>query len=243
VFQINRNSWDKRLHDFHPQESSQWDGFQHVRHREFGFHGEVQAEPSAGTSRLRIYHWSAGIIGRGVPNDVERHSGRTYDPLTEAQISASELKAAAEHECVEPRSGDTLAIRFGWTKAHQQLTSEQRAAMASQHRPPFAGLSGDEQTARILWGYGISAVIANNPAVESAPGESTVGSLHRRPQACLGMPMREPFDLEHLGAACAADGAGLVHVRGRSACPGRRYRLAGQCRRNPISLLTMGGTA
>jgi hypothetical protein len=71
--------------------------------------------------------------------------------------------------------------------------------------PRFAGLQADEAMARFLWDAHPAALLCDNPAVERAPGDPAVGSLHRRLLPLLGFALGEMFDFDSLAAACAAD--------------------------------------
>ena len=60
--------------------------------------------------------------------------------------------------------------------------------------------------ARFLWNAHPAALCCDNPAVESAPGDPAVGSLHRRLLPTLGFALGEMFDFETLTQRCRADG-------------------------------------
>lgn len=193
--------YDDRLDSFFPQGSTQWDGFRHHRVRQHGFYGGVTDEPASGNQRLSIHHWGmTGIIGRGVLIDLEAHlrSG-DYHPLDERPITADEVRAAADSQGVEVRPGDVLCVRTGWLAAYRALDEDARAEIAAKKSGLFsAGLRADEAIAELLWDWHISAIAADNPAVEATPGDAAVGSLHRRVLAMLGIPLGELFDFETL---------------------------------------------
>jgi kynurenine formamidase len=201
--------WDDRLDNFFPQGSSQWDGFRHHRVREHGFYGGVTDDPAAGEERLSIHHWArGGIIGRGVLLDVAGHLGADApDALAEHALDAALLRRVAEAQSVEVRPGDVLCVRTGWLAAYRGVSPERRRAIAEQRSGiASAGLAADEATAELLWDWHISAVAADNPAVEVTPGDKAVGSLHRRLLALLGIPLGELFDFETLAARLTAEG-------------------------------------
>ncbi|MBB2893843.1 cyclase family protein [Flexivirga oryzae] len=201
--------YDDRLDNFFPQGSTQWDGFRHHRVRQHGFYGGVTDEPGTGNQRLSIHHWgSTGIVGRGVLIDLEAHlRGADYDPLAERPITADEVRAAAEAQGVEVRAGDVLCIRTGWLAAYRALDSDAKADIAQKQSGLFsAGLRADEAIAELLWDWHISAIAADNPAVEATPGDPAVGSLHRRVLAMLGIPLGELFDFETLREGLARQG-------------------------------------
>ncbi|TWE28602.1 cyclase family protein [Prauserella muralis] len=208
VVRTGRNSWDDRLDCFYPQRATQWDGFRHVRFREFGFYGGVTEDPPEMGDRLGIHHWAhQGVMGRGVLLDVAaylEHTGGGVDPFAERAITASELRAVAAHQTVTVRPGDILCIRTGWATRYKSASYAQRAVLAEAGgRPAFIGLSAAESTAALLWDWHVGAVAADNPAVESAPGDPRVGSLHRRVLVQLGIPLGELFDFDELARRCA----------------------------------------
>lgn len=210
IFQTGRNNWDDRLDSFFLQRSTQWDGFRHVRFREHGFYGGLTADPPQMGERLGVHHWAkAGIIGRGVLLDLDRwlNARGDYDPFEGRMIEADELRAAASDQGVEVLPGDIVLVRTGWARRYRQLDAPARAKLAEAGgRPAFSGLSASTATAELLWDWKVSAVAADNPAVEASPGDPGVGSLHRRLLVQLGIPMGELFDLDELAGRCAEDG-------------------------------------
>jgi kynurenine formamidase len=211
VMQTDRNIWDDRLDGFFPQAASQWDGFRHVRCREFGFYGGVTEDPPAMGARLGIHHWAArGIVGRGVLLDVERHLKQQsvdYDAMTEVSVEADLLAEVAEAQGVDIRRGDVLCLRFGWLTRYRELDEPgRRSYAATAGSPPYAGLAADESSARALWDWQVAAVACDNPGAEVSPGDPAVGSLHRRLVPALGLVVGELFDFDDLASRCAAEG-------------------------------------
>lgn len=208
IFAIDRNSVDERLDSFFPQASSQWDGLRHIRARERGFFGGVDEDFAPGRGPLGIDAWArTGIAGRGVLLDIPAQrlrEGRSYDPLAGETIHADDLAAAAAAQGVELRGGDILCVRTGWIEAYRGLDGPARADMAAS--PRFSGLSGGEDMARFLWDAGLSAVAADNPALEVSPGDPSIGSLHRRLIPMLGFVVGELLDFDELAALSEADG-------------------------------------
>ena len=212
TFALSRNEWDDRLDGLYLQSASQWDGFRHVRCREFGFYGGETRDPAEMGPKFGIDRWADGIISRGVLLDVARYleqspDGGDYHPLTEFSVTAGLLEQVARFQGVDVRRGDVLCVRLGWASAYRQLSGQGRQdlaglGMAAAH----AGLAADEVMAARLWDWHISAIVTDNPSVELAPGSPAVGSLHRRLLPLLGMVMGELFDLDQLAARCAADG-------------------------------------
>ncbi|MTD52477.1 cyclase family protein [Amycolatopsis pithecellobii] len=200
MFAPTRNTVDDRLDSFFPQASTQWDGFRHVRAREFGFFTGYTGDFAA-NDRLGINHWAAtGIIGRGILLDVAAQFHAPHDP-DEWIIDAEALALAAEHAGVQVARGDVLCVRTGWMKRYQDSDLETRARLANERSWP--GLAGSSAVAELLWDWGVCAVTADNPAVEASPGRTRDGSLHRRLLPLLGMPMGELFTFDRLAETCA----------------------------------------
>jgi kynurenine formamidase len=208
VFPTGRLYWDERIDGFYPQSASQWDGFRHVRAREFGFWTGVTTDPPDAGDRLGIEHWANGIAGRGVLLDVDaqRRSQGDWDPLAGQAVTADDLVATAAAQGVTIEPGDILCVRFGWTTAYRRLDFDGRVALADPAANRASGLEGSAAVAELLWDWRIAALAADNPAIEVAPGDPSVGSLHRRLLPLLGMVLGELLDLDALAQACHADG-------------------------------------
>jgi len=210
LVQLDRNTWDDRLLEVWPQSSSQWDGFRHVRCREHGYWTGVTADPADMGDRLGVDHWSAGIVSRGVLLDLPRHragQGTVLDPLDGTEVSAAELADVAASQGVDPGPGDVLCVRTGWPQAWRGLDPDRRRRIASgEDDLVYAGLSGGEEVAALLWDWHVAAVACDNPSVEVRPGDPAKGSLHRRLIPLLGVVLGELFDLDDLAEACADAG-------------------------------------
>lgn len=206
LVQLDRNTWDDRLHEVWPQGSSQWDGLKHVRCREHGFWTGLTDDPADLGDRLGIDHWAAGIISRGVLLDVPRlraARGLPYDALAGEEITAEELRAVADAQGVEVVPGDVVCVRTGWLESWRALPPDRRTRAASgEDDLVYAGLSGAENVAALLWDWHVAAVTCDNPSVEARPGDPAQGSLHRRLIPLLGMALGELFDLDVLASAC-----------------------------------------
>lgn len=201
--------WDDRLDSFFPQGSTQWDGFRHHRVRQHGFYGGVTDDPATGNPRLSVHQWAKkGILGRGVLLDVAHHFGNDHgDPLTELPITANDLRAVASAQGTEIRAGDVVCVRTGWLAAYRSLPRSEREAISAQKSGLSSiGLAADEGTAELLWDWHVAAISADNPAVELAPGDPEVGSLHRRLLGLLGIPLGELFDFDVLAPRLRALG-------------------------------------
>lgn len=203
IVPVDRNTWDETLDEYNPQSSSQWDGFRHVRAREFGFFGGRTGDPSADGSWLGVDKWAtAGIVGRGVLIDVEGYLASTGDSVPvdeEFAITVELLRATLAAQGTEPRRGDIALVRTGWPTKH--------AARGEAHPEHIPGIHAGEDTARFLWDWGVAALATDLPAVEPVPGDPSIGSLHRRLIPLLGIPLGELFDLEALAEACHERGS------------------------------------
>jgi kynurenine formamidase len=211
IFRKDRNRWDDKVAGFYPQSSTQWDGFRHIRCREYGFYQGIVDDPPDMGSRLGIDHWARrGIVGRGVLLDVASYLAARedrVDALAERAVTAEELTEVADAQGLTVQPGDILCLRFGWTQAYEGIPAPARASMAAMTSGmTFAGLRADEEMARLIWNWGVAAVAADNPAVEVSPGDPKVGSLHRRLLALLGVPLGELFDFDELASLAAAEG-------------------------------------
>lgn len=227
-FDADRNTRDDVIDNYFPQGSSQWDGFFHVRAREFGFFGGVAASTDPVDAELGIDLWAKrGIVGRGVLLDVERHLLDSENdscgiPVDEEySISPELLQQVAEAQGAEVRQGDILVIRTGWPAKYAARPADSAPVTA------IPGLHAGEATARLLWNWHVAAVVTDLPAVEPVPGDPAIGSLHRRLLPLLGIPLAELFDLEGLSAACARAGrpdflftAAPLNLRGAAGSPG-----------------------
>jgi kynurenine formamidase len=193
IFPAGRNNLDDKLDGFYPQSSTQWDGFRHVRARQFGFFTGYTGDfsgPEAG--RLGVGHWAAdGIIGRGVLLDFA--SRFSSDPGF--TVDAAALRQAGDGLV---RPGDIVCVRTGWMGNYLAAAPAERTRIAELEVWP--GLEASAEVAELLWDWGAAALAADNPAVEVAPGSPAIGSLHRRLVPLLGLPLGELYDFERLAA-------------------------------------------
>ncbi|MFJ8816573.1 cyclase family protein [Amycolatopsis thermoflava] len=201
IVETGRNEVEDVIGEFNPQASSQLDGLAHVRAREHGFFGGSTTIDDA-RERVGMHHWARrGIAARGVLLDVEaarRRAGRPADPFLGEAFDPGELLEVADAQGVALRPGDALLVRTGWAAA--------RMAAGDAPSGSWNGLAAGEDMARMLWNRRVCLVGSDNPAVENAPGDRAVGSLHRRLLPALGMPLMELLDLERLARRCADNG-------------------------------------
>jgi kynurenine formamidase len=204
VIEVGRNTLEDVLDEFNPQASSQWDGLGHVRAREHGFFGG-ESDQDRSLEALGMHHWArTGIVGRGALLDVARWAeaeGQRIDALAGEEITAAQLRACADAQDVVLKPGDIVCIRTGWVSAYRALDEDARRSPSLG--ATFTGLRADEETARLVWDTRLAAISADNPALECAPGDPSVGSLHRRLIPMLGTAVAELLDLDLLAQRCA----------------------------------------
>jgi kynurenine formamidase len=214
IIEPSRNEAEDVLDGFNPQASSQLDGLAHVRARELGyFDGSTTLDGAR--EGLGMQHWARrGIAARGVLLDLA-----VDDPFDGSAIRPDDLRRTASDQGVDLRPGDVLLVRTRWAAAVL-------AAGGDGSGLNWRGLDAGEATAEFLWDQRVAIVGADNPAVENAPGDPTIGSLHRRLLPALGLPMMELLDLERLAERCRELGrwdflfaAVPLHVRGAVSSP------------------------
>lgn len=201
VIETSRNDAEDIIDDFNPQASSQLDGLAHVRAREHGYY-DGSTDLASARDALGMQHWAQrGIAARGVLLDLPRYwaaGGREVDPFAGVGITPSDLETVAISQGVEVRPGDVLLVRTTWAARYLTLSIEERTAVSG-----WTGLVASDEMAEYLWDHRIALIGSDNPAVENAPGDRSVGSLHRRLLPALGLPMLELLDLEVLAERCA----------------------------------------
>ena len=228
---FSRPSFEHVVHDFglghddelvgwNTQRSSQWDGFRHMKHPAWGFYNDVADEDHG------IHHWARrGIAGRGVLADVARWRasvGRPVEAGTADEISIEDVRQTLAAQRTELRPGDLLLLRTGWLAWYRGLDAAQRAELAEGATPAACGLRRGRETAAGLWNLHISAIAADNPALEVMPfgswdpehmktwrddPEAAADTmLHFSLLPLLGLPIGELFDLDALAADCERDG-------------------------------------
>jgi kynurenine formamidase len=202
---------DDRLEPFYLQFSTQWDGLRHAK-RSDGFYNGTSAEAvdHPASTALGIQNWSEhGIVGRGVLLDVARHqqlAGDAIDPAGGFEITRELLDVVAESQGVNVLPGDIILVRTGWAGWYGSLSgAAQMKAFTKRSKQP--GLAPNAGTVAWLWDHHVSAVAADNSALEVLPLIVEEGkSLHRWLLAGLGMPIGEHFWLDDLAKSCASDG-------------------------------------
>jgi hypothetical protein len=205
---------DDLVDNYNTQMSSQWDGFRHVKRAGHGWYSGLP------DTEHGVHHWSRrGIAGRGVLADVARfreESGRPLTPDDAEPVTPKDLLDTlnAQGTCVA--TGDLLFVRTGWVGWYLKQSDEIKGRMALPEELRTPGLLPCDDMAATLWNLHVSAVAADNPALEvqpfidwenASPGLAARGmGLHVRILPMLGLPIGELFWLEDLASECAQDG-------------------------------------
>jgi len=188
---------DDLYHDWNTQSSSQWDGFRHVGHIDHGHYSGIPDEEHG------VHHWAArGIVGRAVLADVDRWRTAQGRPLAQGTgdaISVDDLLSCLADQGTAVETGDVLLVRTGYLTWYRSLDRAGRDEHAGSPKTP--GLTGTDLPGA-LWDLHVSALAADNPAVEPIPpGEPF---LHTIILPLLGVPLGELWDLDALADDCAA---------------------------------------
>ena len=214
-------STDDRLDAWNTQSSSQWDGFRHVRRSGHGYYNGLAGDAHGMDSWAR-----RGLVGRAVLADVAGWRQEQGRPLRQGHpdpITVDDLEATLEHQATCLEVGDVLLIRTGWIAWYDTLDDPTRRRISTPDGLTSVGLEPTEAMARFLWDAHVSAVAADNPALEIWPIGALADPrlveairadaerepeilLHSRLLAMLGIPIGELWYLEALAADCRDDG-------------------------------------
>ena len=206
---------DDSMDSFFTQASSQWDALCHVGNPDYGFYNTRKDEDFTGEEGTLngIEHLSRkGIVGRGVLLDIARHWASLGKPLDGGEcveFTVDDVEACRKAQGVEIETGDILILRTGWMEWYLKASAEVKHGLAedSLARLKSPGLAGDESVAEYLWDLHISAVAADNPALEAWPHKLAIDHyLHYRVIPLLGLTLGEMFFVEDLASDCAEDG-------------------------------------
>lgn len=205
--------FDDVYREYYPQSSSQWDSLAHVQHPVHGFYNGFQRHDVDGTAghHLGIHNWGRrGIVGRFVLADVAAYRERAGSPLDcsrRSVVTVREIEDVLESQGTQLHVADILLIRFGWISWYEGLDDSTRGRLGDGEPFECPGLSSAAETAEWMWDRSLSAVAADNPALEAMPFDvaDPEGFLHYRLIPMLGMAIGEMFDLEELSADCASD--------------------------------------
>jgi len=203
---------DDLLDNYNTQEGTQWDGLSHVGHArlERFYNGVTVADVrEAGNAKLGIHHWSNKVVGRGVLIDAfgyRQARGQAVKPLEKDTYTLEELEAALKAQGTSMTPGSVLLVRTGWMEAYENLSGEEKRALAPFDKIQSIGVEPSRRMAAWLWDHRVAAIATDSPAVEPLPmnlGDD--GLLHYRALPLLGLPLGELFVLAPLAEDCARD--------------------------------------
>ncbi|KAF1838383.1 hypothetical protein BDW02DRAFT_585870 [Decorospora gaudefroyi] len=222
--------------DMNTQGSSQWDGFRHYGYQKPGRYYGGRSQQDVETSEIigidRVAN-AGGITARGIildyPRYFERKGKKPVHALEANCISADILEDMLKETGVQPRAGDLLLLRTGFTRDYTKLSEQERMAMPDKP-PAFLGVESSKATLQWIWESGFVAVASDAPSFEMSPlvgqhnapggiwkGESWEeemqggGLLHQWLLGGWGVMIGEMWDLERL---CEKS----VQLGGRSTC-------------------------
>jgi kynurenine formamidase len=184
--------------------STQWDGLGHIFDHGDAWNGRRAGDvvTSEGDLVTGIEHAASVIVSRGVLLDVARHLAPEIGELADGHaITAADLDATAAAQGVTVGTGDIVLVRTG------QLSRARREGWGDYAGGPAPGLS--LTTAGWLHRTGIAAIATDTWGFEVRPNEFDVPAfqpLHQVVIPNLGLTIGEMWDLDELGAACAASG-------------------------------------
>lgn len=150
--------------DFNTQGSSQWDGFRHYGYQKakkfYGGRSQEELETSDVIGLDRIVN-SGGITTRGVildyPRYLEKKGEKEVYSMEGNSISADVLKDMMKEAGVQPRDGDLLLLRTGFTRDYYKLSAEEQKALRDR-TPDYLGVRSDRKSLQWLWESGFAAV-------------------------------------------------------------------------------------
>lgn len=184
--------------------STQWDGLGHIFDHGNAWNGRRAGDvvTSEGDLVTGIEHAASVIVSRGVLLDVGRHLEPSSGELTDGySITVADLEATAAAQGVTVGTGDIVLVRTG------QLARARREGWGDYAGGAAPGLS--LTTAGWLHRTEIAAIATDTWGFEVRPNEFDVPAfqpLHQVVIPNLGLTIGEMWDLDALGAACAASG-------------------------------------
>ena len=216
--------------------STQWDGLGHIFDHGMAWNGRRAGDvvTSEGDLVTGIEHAASVIVSRGVLLDVGRHlrpeSRRACPTATPSRPPTSRRTIAAQGASSDVGRGDIVLVRTG------QLARARRDGWGDYAGGPAPGLS--LTTAGWLHRTEIAAIATDTWGFEVRPNEFDAPAfqpLHQVVIPNLGLTIGEMWDLEALGAACAASGRYDFLLSAAPLPDHRRRRLAHQPRRDPLT--------
>lgn len=204
---------DDRFDGLSTQGSTCWDSMSRIAHPRYGYYNGCRQSDITGHAGSRNGIENAarhGIAGRFVLADLGRWreaAGQPFDMTASEAVEVGELEACLRATGTELRTGDILALRFGFGQWYTRATAAEKGP-DRYLMTGVPGLSHHESMAAWLWDRHVAAVVADNPALEVIPFEpgDEDAFLHLRLIPLLGITLGELFALDDLAADCADDG-------------------------------------
>lgn len=186
--------------------STQWDGLGHIFDHGNAWNGRRAGDvvTSDGDQLTGIEHAASVVVSRGVLLDVGRALRPGTGELEDGYaITAADLDAAIQAQGASSRvgRGDIVLVRTG------QLTRTRRDGWGDYAGGPAPGLS--LTSAGWLHRTEIAAIATDTWGFEVRPNEFDVPAfqpLHQVVIPNMGLTIGELWDLDELGAVCAASG-------------------------------------
>ena len=183
------------------QSGTQWDALAHIFYGGVMYGGHPQElVTSRGASILGIQNYADKIVTRGILLDIPRYRGVEWLHPGDA-IDGDELASCAASVGLSPTRGDILLVRTGMM-AMVRAQGDWGSYAAGD--APGLNLSAAEW----LCDVEVAGVATDTWGMEVRPNETDeiFQPLHVVLIVNAGMLVGEIFDLEELGADCAADG-------------------------------------
>jgi kynurenine formamidase len=200
------NIRDDYIDKLYTQGSTQWDGFRHLRYRQYGYYGGRQDDALDVDGELGIDVWAQrGIIGRGVLVDVPGYM--TVAPDERLPIGPQLIEAILDAQGTIVRPGDILVVRTGWLEWYLRLDAGVRTELAARltkdrSSAALPGLDPSREMTAWMWNRRVAAAAVDNPTAETVPYIREEGWAHHRLLVLLGLPLGELWSLATLAASC-----------------------------------------
>ncbi|KAH8688473.1 hypothetical protein BGZ61DRAFT_533250 [Ilyonectria robusta] len=202
---------------FNTQKSTQWDGLRHFAYQkeQLFYNGttkdEIVNEPD-GKLGIHSWHEAGCIAGRGILLDYWAYAEATgikYDAARPHGIEYDDLMACLQwqqkmsSDKLEPRAGDVLFIRSGFSVRYYELTEHEEREVGEAWPPASCGVNQDVRLLQWLWDNRFAAVGGDAPAWETFPADESAGfCYHEVLIAGWGCPVAELLWLEDLSKWC-----------------------------------------
>jgi kynurenine formamidase len=162
---------------------------------------------------LPIIAWvdKGGIIGRGILIDWyawSKRNNKNLSPFETGAVHLADVMTILAETSVQPRQGDILFIRTGFTAAYNKLSLSEQQAFPDRKPGGLLGLEATRDSLRWIWESGFAAIAGDAPGFERGPATGSYNdpdiSVHQWALAGWGLPIGEMFDLEELAQACTS---------------------------------------